>query len=281
MAEPINMIQPDIYQYDDFKPYLADLYRYLACEKKGYTQRLFAAHAGFANPGYLNDVVKGRRKLSNAAAHKMIAAFGLAAPEAKFFLLLVAYQQAKRADWKTSFYQRLLYCRSRSSFVRLNPSLVKYYQDYRYALIRNAVAACDFRGDFVKLAAFFDPALQPGLVERYVHDLQEWGLIRRETNGSFTVSSDLVEPPKTLLHLVKEANKEWVRQSLEAADRLSAEQRHISTMIVAVGKKNYALIQKKIETLRAEIFELTRQDQKPECVAQISIQLLPKTRTEA
>ena len=117
----------DIYKYDDFRQYLADCYTDKCSQRKKYSYRKFAAEAGFTNPGYLNDVIKGRRQLSTSAIEKIIKVFEIAPTDEEFFRLLVSYGQAKKTDTKDVLYKKLLFRRSRSSYTRLNPQLVKYY----------------------------------------------------------------------------------------------------------------------------------------------------------
>ena len=88
----------DIYPYEDFRKYLQDAFAEKRKQEGRLTARLFAAAAGFSNPGFFNDVVKGTRTLSESATEKMIAAFGLKPNEAEYFKLLVEYGQSKRAE---------------------------------------------------------------------------------------------------------------------------------------------------------------------------------------
>jgi uncharacterized protein (TIGR02147 family) len=268
----------DIYRYDDYRAFCADAYRAKKASRPKYTYRRFAAEAGFSNPGFLNDVIKGRRKLSADATEKMIAAFGLAENEAHYFRILVEYVQTKNEERRRELYRNILSRRNRSKFTRLHPSLSKYYQDYRYSLVRCAVEVIDFRGDYDALASFFNPPLPATQVKKIVRELCEWNLIEQGTDGRYRVTSELVEPPETLKSQIREINAEWMRQAYAALRRIPPEQRNISSIIFAVSDKTYAHINEKIEKLRDEIFTLIREDSTPQKVAQLSIQLFPKSR---
>ena len=74
----------------------------------------------------------------------------------------------KKQPLKMNFIKKLLFRRSRSSYTRLNPQLVKYYQDYRYPLVRSAIEVCDFKGDYDKLAKFLNPSLPTNMVIKLV-----------------------------------------------------------------------------------------------------------------
>lgn len=268
----------DIYRYDDFRLFLADCYKDKKARDPDCSHRAFAREAGFANPGFFNEVIKGRRKLSKAATAKMIKAFGLSPTEAVYFGLLVQYGQKRDEQKRAEVYKNILSRRNRSSFTRLNPLLAKYYQDYRYPLVRCAIEASEFKGDYGRLAEFIDPPLQTALVIKIVRDLCEWGLVQQQSDGRYVLTQKLIEPPDTLRHLVRELNGEWIKHAYIALRRLPPDKRDISSLLVTISDDNYQLIQKKINELRDEIFSIARDDTNPQKVMQLNIQLFPRSR---
>jgi uncharacterized protein (TIGR02147 family) len=269
----------DIYAYDDFRVFLRDCFSERQKQDPDYTHRIFAAEAGFSNPGFLNDVIKGRRTLSKEAAGKMTAGFHLSEHEAVYFNLIVSYSRAKNDEERTELFRQMVSRRNRSKFARINPSLAKYYQDYRYPLVRCAIKACDFRGDFEKLASFLDPPLPLPDLKKTVRDLCDWGLVMQDAQGHYTVSANLVEPPGTLLHLIPEMNGEWIKHAFGALRRLPPEKRHISSILCGISDESYKRIQEKVEELRAWVFALIEQDDNPQRVVQLNVQLFPRSRT--
>jgi uncharacterized protein (TIGR02147 family) len=271
---------PDIYQYDDFRLYIKDCYQAKASSVPKYSYRKFAREAGFTNPGYINDVIKGRRKLSRDAVEKVIRIFDIPQKEVDFFKLLVQYGQVKKEMEKEKLYQQILFRRSRSSFTRLNPSLVKYYQDYRYPLVRSAIDVKDFRGDYDALARFLNPPLPTAMVKKIVRDLCEWGLVQQETSGRYRVTDKFVEPPATLGQLIRQLNREWINQGKEAISRFGPDERHVSAILLGISRDTHKKVQKKIENFREEIFDLIEMDNKPEVLMQLSLQYFPKSHVE-
>ena len=269
----------DIYQYDDYRLYLKDSYELKFSEDPSYSYRKFAKEAGFTNPGFLNDVIKGKRKLSAEAREKMVKVFSLSTVEAEFFRLLVEYSQIRKPDIKQQIYSRIVFRRNRSLFARLNPALSRYYQDYRYPLIRSAIMASDFRGDYDELGRFVLPPLPASVVKKYVRDLCDWGMVVQDSEGKYRVTDQFVEPPATLRDLVKQINREWIIQSLEPLMKLPVEKRHISTMLLSVSGETKGKIQDKIEEFREEIWRLVRDDAgDPDRIMQLNIQYFPKSR---
>jgi uncharacterized protein (TIGR02147 family) len=272
-------MRPEIYQYDEYRLYLKDLFQNQK-ETEGLTYRSFAAKAGLSNPGFIVDVIKGRRGLSDESMEKIISGFGLKPSDAEFFRLLVSYAQVKDENARSDTYKKILFRRNRSSFARIDNAIVRYYQDYRYTLVRNAIDACDFRGDWEKLSRFFNPVIAENALKKYVRDLCDWGLVTQDRTGRYSTTQKLVEPPENLYHLIREMNKEWIHQAHDAVDKIPVEDRHISTMVFAVSKKNFDEIRSKIEKFREEIFAIVEKDDSPECVTQLSVQYIPKSATK-
>jgi uncharacterized protein (TIGR02147 family) len=272
-------MRPEIYHYDEYRVFLKDLFESHK-ETDGLTYRSFAAKAGISNPGFIVDVIKGRRGLSDDSLEKIISGFELKPAEAEFFRLLVAYSQTKDETVRKNIYEKILFRRNRSSFARIDNTIVKYYQDFRYTIVRNAIDACDFRGDWAKLSRFFNPVIPEAALKKYVRDLCDWGLVTQDQTGRYSTTQKLVEPPENLYHLVREMNKEWIRQAHDAIEKIDAKDRHISTMVFAVSKKNYEEIRSRIEKFREELFAIVEREDNPECVAQFSVQYIPKSETK-
>jgi len=273
------MALESIYAYDDYRLYVRDAYAARKEQDPSCSSRSFAREAGFSNPGFLNDVIKGRRKLSKEAVEKCISVFKLESSEADFFRLLVTYNQAKKVAEKEKIYKHIVRRRNHSLFTRLDPAMVKYYQDYRYPLIRTAIMACDFRGDFETLARFIFPSLAPQEVRKYVEDLVAWGLVVINKAGSYKTTAQFVEPPESLQSTIKELNREWIRHALELHHTLPPNKRHMSSRLLAVSPQTAEIISKKIEALKHEVWELVKDDpHDPTTVMQLNMQYFPRSR---
>jgi uncharacterized protein (TIGR02147 family) len=168
--------------------------------------------------------------------------------------------------------------RNRSRFARMSPSLVKYYQDYRYALVRCAVEAMEFRGDAETLGKFLDPPLAPAQVRKYVKDLEDWKLIQRGEDGRYRVTEKFVEPPPTLSAMVRRLNREWILQAAEAPFKFGPADRHVSTLLLMVSDETRRKLMDMVEAFRKQALDLVDQDENPETILQLSVQLFPKSR---
>jgi uncharacterized protein (TIGR02147 family) len=209
-----------------------------------------------------------------------VTVFQLSQKEGEYLRLLVQYGQAKKESDRDASYQQILFRRSRSSFTRLNANLIKYYQDYRYPLVRSAIEVKPFCGEYDLLAKFLIPPLPAGTIKKIVRDLCEWGLVKQRADGRYEVTDKFVEPPATLAHIVRQLQREWILQGREALARFGPDKRHISSILLGVSQKTRDIINKKIDNFRKEIFDLIELDQDPEVLMQLSLQYFPKTETE-
>ncbi|MEO7424167.1 MAG: TIGR02147 family protein [Fibrobacteria bacterium] len=274
----------DIYQYEDFRKFLEDSFEKKredqAASEGKYTHRKLAAEAGFTNPGYFNDVVKGRRTLSDTAMEKLIGVFGLKSNEADYFRLLVAYGQSKDPEDRQELYRQMLFRRNRSAFVRLNPVNSKYYQDYHYPLVRSAIQVLDFRGDYEELARFIRPAVPLATLKKCVRDLCEWGLLTQDPQGRYQPAFKNQEPAPSMGDLIKRLNREWVMQAADALFTFPKEERYIYSALLTVGAKTFQDIQQRIEKFREEIIALAKGEENPDRVMQFNIQHFPRSHVK-
>ncbi len=269
---------PDIYQFDDFREFLKACFEAKVSAQGRYSQRQFAREAGFTNPGYYNDVLKGFKPLSENAVEKMAHVFGLKPNETEFLKLLTAYGQSRTAERKNQIYKQILSRRNRSRFTRLNPVLNRYYQDYRYALVRGAIEILDFHGNYEALALFLDPPVPVATVKTLVRDLCEWGLVEQRAGGRYFTTQSIVEPPANLIGMSRAMNSEWLGLAREGLNRLPREKRHVSTMILNISDKLYIELQEMIEKFREEIFQKVEADTDPDRIQQFTLAYVPRSR---
>ena len=272
---------PDIYQYDDFRAFLRDCFDAKVLEEGKYSQRRFARESGFSNPGYFNDVLKGFKPLSENAVEKMAQTFGMKSNETEFLKLLTTYGQTRTEGRKTAIYKQILSRRNRSRFTRLNPAQSRYYQDYRYALVRGAIEILDFRGDYEQLGAFLDPPIPALTIKNMVRDLCEWKLVEQGAGGRYRTLSSIVEPHPTLLGMSRALNSEWLGQAKEAVHRLPREKRYVSTMILNISDRLHGELLEMIERFREEVFRKVENDKEPRRIQQFTFAYLPRSKAQA
>ncbi|MBD3318196.1 MAG: TIGR02147 family protein [Chitinivibrionales bacterium] len=272
----------NIYQYDDFRLFLKDAYQALKEADPSLSHRKFAQMAGFKNPGYLNDVIKGFKRLSENASYRIAKALKLTANECDFLWLLARYGQRKSEDEAPDLLRQIAFRRKRSLFGRHNPGLSRYYEDCRYPIVRAAVETLDFRGDYEQLGSFLDPPIPAYEAKRYIRDLCEWGLLEQRSDGRYYTTSTFIEPCRTMGGQVRRINREWIKQALDVQKRHSVDKRHVSTILMSVNRKTEKKLLTAVEEFREKVFDLLKEESEPpEKVMQLNIQLFPQSRSRS
>jgi len=96
MNNELNNIS--IFEYDDYRAYLRDLYEHLKKTGTHFSYRSFSSKAGFRSPNILKLVIDGKRNLSPQSVQKFARALNLKKDEAEFFRILVNLNQAGSVD---------------------------------------------------------------------------------------------------------------------------------------------------------------------------------------
>jgi hypothetical protein len=92
---PVSPSTTDVFGYEDYRAYMRDRFAELQTRKPDFSQRGLARKARIANPGFFNEVIKGRRRLSHSAAVKMAVGLELSPAETEYFSALVDYFEAR------------------------------------------------------------------------------------------------------------------------------------------------------------------------------------------
>jgi len=272
----------DIYAYEDYRIFLKDSFQKRKGDDPDFTHRKLAALGGIANPGFFNEVVKGRRDLTEEAADKFCLAFGWKESESEYFKLLVSHNQSRDPEEKDEILRKMSFRRGRSSFARTHSGAIRYYQDSSYALVRAALRVLDFRGEYERLARFLVPPMPVPLVKRCLRDLCEWGLVKQEMDGRYTVTSAFLEPGPNMEEALKRMHREWIQQAAVTLDAFPKADRHISSALITLSEKGYRDLMRRVEAFRADLLEVVKKDsKKPERIVQMNIQIFPKNERGA
>ena len=104
----MKMKQVTIFEYDNYRAYLRDLYKFYKETKPQFSYRYFSQKAGFRSPNFLQLVIEGKRNLSPESVEKFTHALKLGKKEAEFFRVLVYLNQARTVSEKKIYAEQLM-----------------------------------------------------------------------------------------------------------------------------------------------------------------------------
>ena len=90
----IGTVAVDLFSYSDYRKFLMDRFLELQSRFPDFSQRRLAKNSGILNPGFFNEVIKGRRNLTSACALKFSVGLRLTEEEKEFFVTMVKHAHA-------------------------------------------------------------------------------------------------------------------------------------------------------------------------------------------
>jgi uncharacterized protein (TIGR02147 family) len=268
---------PDVFAYLDYRGYLRALYE--SRKRRGGSYRSFARRAGLRSPNYWKLVIDGERNLSARMAERFADACDLADDRRRYFLQLVAFNQARSSEARTRAHAALRRLRGPSQFAALDTALDAYHSLWYLPAIRELVASPHFREDPRWLARQLLPPITAAEAKRSLALLLELGLVVRDERGKLRQARTTVTTgPEARSRQLKSFHRTMMEHAKSSIERIPAGERDISSLTLCLGEHGLALVKKAIQRFRHELLELSELEQDGRQIVQLNFQLFPLTR---
>ena len=269
----------DVYAYLDYRAFLRDFYAAKKAKSTGFSYRSFSKRAGVSSPNYLKLVVDGQRSLSAKMAEKFAQACGLDADASRYFVHLVAFNQAKTSTERSLQYGKLTSFQHYRQAHKLEIAHAAYYSDWFMPAIRELAAAREFRADPEWIADQLIPNITPLQAARALETLTDLGLLVEDEAGRLVQADALLStgPETRGLHIAA-FHRVMTQRAIESIDLVPAQERDISSLTLCLSRGGLKAFKERIQRVRRELLELSALETEPEQVVQINFQLFPLSR---
>ena len=268
-----------IFEYDNYRTYLKDLYDHLKKTTGHFSYRYFSSKAGFRSPNFLKLVIEGTRNLSPESIERFIHALKLKKNEAEFFRILVHLNQAQTIDEKKLYAEQLMRFRPFRHIHPIRKDQYEYYSQWYNVPIRELIILTSFSEDARWISKALVPPISPQQARKALDLLLGLGLIRRDESGQLVHAEKFITTGDEVTSAsVKNYHREMIRKGSEAIERVGAPDRDISSVTVALSEENFKRVKSLIQQFRKELLAIADQDQSPEGVYQVNFQLFPLTK---
>jgi uncharacterized protein (TIGR02147 family) len=271
----------DIYSYSDYRQYLKDHYERNKAVHPGFSYRFLAEKAGINSAPYFKFVIEGKRNLSKKTILKTCIALKLKDKEAEYFEHLVFFNQAKTADEKSVYFDKLISLQRYRNIPRIKVDQMEYFQEWHHCVIRELVTMSDFGNDFTRLGKMLNPPIPAAKAEASVKLLLELGFLKREKAGLIQVDPVLTTGPGVQDFQVIRYQIRMMQLAIEAFERCRADERMISSSTMGVSRITFERVVKKVRDFRAHLAEMVSQDEHPERVYQLTVSMIPLSQKPA
>ncbi len=267
---------PDIFQYIDFRAFLADYYDAAKEHLPAFSYRYFSRKAGYTSPNFLKLVIEGKRNLSNDSVERFGKALKLTESQQLFFADLVAFDQAQTPQDKNDAFERVAARKRFRRARRLDSALFTYLSHWYYPAIREMAARADFQEDPKWIAAELIPPIKPAQAKRALKLLLELGMLVRNEDGRL----DRGQVSLTTGHEVRSLaignyHRQMLQRAADSIELVPSHQRDISALTVCISPQRIAQFKERIHAFRETLLDLGDSDEDPSCVYQLNIQFFP------
>ena len=268
-----------VFHYLDYRKFLRDWYQHAKNSRGSYSFRSFSKKAGFQSTNFLKLVMDGDRNLTEESVAKFTLALKLNKQEQEFFRNLVFFNQAKTHEQKTFYYQKLLQSKKYSELKPIEKKQYEYYSTWYHPVIRELVISKGHDGSPESIMRQLEPEISITQVEHSLELLEKLGFIEKTKTGRYRQASSLISTGAEVSSLVIfNYHKLLLSLCQEVMEAAAPARRDVSTMTLGIAKGRISQLKKKIQEFRQEVLKLVGDDNEPDEVVQLNIQLFPLTK---
>lgn len=265
----------EVFDFLDYRDFLRGYYEHKKAGR-GFSYRAFSRRAGLKSPNYLKLVIDGERNLTPAMADRFGEACGLRGSGLRFFVDLVAFNQAKTSEERAERYRDLTGHRSFRKAQRLDLKHAEYHSEWFIPAVRELAHRADFRADAAWIAAQMMPRISQSEAEHALQVLGELQMLREDEDGSASPTDALVTTgPQTKWVHIGEYHRVMMQRAAESIDLVPAAERDISSLTLCVDAGKLQEIKAQLRVLRQSLLALADDSVDPARVIQINFQLFP------
>lgn len=270
-----------IFEYIDYRNYLADYYQQKKDTTQYFSYRYFAQKIGINSPSFLKSVIDGKRNLTASMAERFSRALELNAKERSYFTNLVSFNQAKTLTEKQRCYDIM-----RSMSEQLKESVLEedqfnFFSNWYIPVIRELVCVKDFKENYEALGASLEPPIAESRAKASVELLLRLRLIEKTKSGTYKQTSAAVIANESVTSAaVRTFTQTMLDHSKNCLDTVSKDNRHISGITMGLSRQTYEIITKEIEAFKERLKIIVNHDTNVDRVYQINVSLFPLSKLD-
>jgi uncharacterized protein (TIGR02147 family) len=268
-----------VYNYTDYRRFLADFYKQEKKRSTAFSYRYFAGKAGISSVGLYKDVVDGRKALGRALLSKFAQALKLDRRETEYFEAMVFFCEARTVEEQKLYFERMLSLGKPQVNV-LKAAQHEYYSRWYYSAIRALLSYEPFDGDYAALGRRLSPSIRPHQARKAIAILEKLDLIRKDEAGRYTLTDNLItsgrasDKNEQTMNIVS-FQRAMMNIAGEAYDRHHLKDLDMSTLTLSISPRMLPIVKKKLAELRTELLALAEKEPAPSRVYQLNHQFFP------
>lgn len=283
----MKLASPEIFGFLDYRRYLAAVYD-ARKSSRGFSFRAFSKLAGFSSPNFLKLVIDGERNLSSQAATQVAHGLNLHGHALEYFKVLVAMNQTPHDTERVALLARLQALMPHGRRREIGAEGVQYLSSWLYPVIRDLIAADDFREDPYWISRRLRGRVGAEEARNAINFLLQHGYVRRNGAGRLEAADDVVLSTDEVRSLaVRSYHRSMLGEAIEALSTVKVEEREYGALTVGIPRSALPELKGRIKAFRKELHTwimsqgvLATPVGESEII-QINIQMFPHTERSA
>jgi uncharacterized protein (TIGR02147 family) len=275
----------NVFEYTDFRKYLAELYAYRKKENPNFSYKYIANKAGFKNKGFAYNIINGNKVLSKSNILKISQALGHSEAEAEYFMNLVEFNQASVLDERNYFFDKLSQVRHQGVMTSTDQVLrrdqYEFFSKWHHLSVRSLIDMYPFKDDYKWLSRMVNPPITPKQARQSVSLLEKIGLIRKKTSGYFEICDKRISTGKEVAGLaVQNFHSDCTDLAKRAVQEMPSDQRNITGLTLGISLKGYERICEAIRNEQRKLMEIADEDDEADRVYQLNFHFFPISNSD-
>ena len=264
-----------VFDYSDYRKFIKDYYETHKAQNPSFSYRFLAQKAGINSAPFYKFIIEGKRNLTKNTVLKTCVALKLSDREAEYFENLVFFNQAKTIKEKNSFFEKLVLKQKHRHVGTITESQYEYFSEWYHCVVREIVCMYDCRDNWAKVGHIISPSLTAKQVEESVRLLLRLGFLKKAGNRYVQTEPVIAAGYGLTSHQIINFQIMMLNKAIEAFDRSLPHERLTSATTVCISRKKFETFVEKIRMLRSELLEIARNDETPEMVYELTLNLFP------
>jgi uncharacterized protein (TIGR02147 family) len=270
---------PSIFEFNDFRKFLAEYHQAKHAVDASFSMATVSKLLGLPNTrSYFADVLHGKR-VTPAFVERFVRVFELTVEEARFFRVLIKFNQAESAEERELYFDQLISLNKTPKRILSKKSFI-YYKNWYNCVIRALLQIIDFTNDYKLLSRKVLPPITVKQAQESIALLLDLGLIAKNEHGFYKPTETSIAAPDFVRdELILQHQLATLENAKRTIIQRNANAYIIATNTISISDTGYKRLAKKIDRFRSEIRSLVHKDESPaERVYQFDIVLYPNSK---
>lgn len=274
---------PNIFDYTDYRAYLADYYAEQKAEKSWYSYRVLSQKIGFRSRDFIYRVIRGEKCLSQASIAKVSKGLSHSPEESKWFESLVRFNQAKTAEEKAFYLEHLRGPRTvagkKARIRKIADHELALFAEWRHVAVRAILDMVPFKDDYTWLSRQLTPPITVHQAKQSVNHLKKLGMIEQGDDEIWQVTDKVISTDDEVQNVfLARFYQSCLRLGSEALQNQHRDKRNVAGVTLGISRKRYPEVVKAVARFRRELEELAEKDNDADIVYQFQSLLFPMSR---